>query len=106
LFQYFLQNCKSACFVRLTLRRNELTDLRAPTGFHQTVHRIVRGELALCKVNFKLIPHSLRELHKQERVRISVELLRFLEESSRQKLAHVFTGDESWLYLEHPRNTM
>jgi hypothetical protein len=34
------------------------------------------------------IEHSLTESHKQERVRISMELLRFLEEFSTQKLAN------------------
>jgi hypothetical protein len=35
-----------------------------------------------------------------------MELLRFLEESSPQKLANVFTGDKSWFYLENPQNSM
>jgi hypothetical protein len=35
-----------------------------------------------------------------------MELLRFPEESSPQKLANVFTGDKSWFYLYNPRNSM
>jgi hypothetical protein len=65
-------------------------------NLHQdTVHRTLIEEHGLCKVNFKWIPYSLTESRKQERVRISMELLRFLEEFSPQKLANVFTGDES-----------
>jgi hypothetical protein len=71
---------------------------------HETVHRILTEELGLCKLNFKQIPHSLAESHKQERVRISMELLRFQEGSSPQKLAHVFTGDESWFDVDNHRN--
>jgi hypothetical protein len=41
------------------------------------------------------IEHFLTESHEQECVRISMELLRFLEESSRQKLGNVFTDDAS-----------
>jgi hypothetical protein len=35
-----------------------------------------------------------------------MELLWFREESSRQKLADVFTGDESSFYLKNPWNSM
>jgi hypothetical protein len=73
---------------------------------HKIVHRILTEELGWCKANFKWIPHCLTESQKQERVRISMELLRFLEEFSPQKVANRFTGDESWFYLENPRNSM
>jgi hypothetical protein len=33
-------------------------------------------------------------------------LLRFLEKSSRQKIANSFTGEESSFYLENPQNSM
>jgi hypothetical protein len=49
---------------------------------------------------------SLTESRKQDRVGISMELLPFLEESSPQKLANAFTGDESWFHLENPENSM
>jgi transposase len=42
---------------------------------HDIVHRILTEELGLCKVNFKGIPHSLTESHKQEGFEISMELL-------------------------------
>jgi hypothetical protein len=35
-----------------------------------------------------------------------MELLRFLEEFSPQKLVNVFTGDESWPYLDSPRDSI
>jgi hypothetical protein len=37
---------------------------------YNTVHRILTEKLGLYKVDFKWIPHSLTELHKQESVRI------------------------------------
>jgi hypothetical protein len=52
------------------------------------------------------IEHSLLESHKSEGFRISMELLWFLKEFSPQKLAYVSAGDESWLYLDNPRNSM
>jgi hypothetical protein len=61
---------------------------------HDTVYKILTEEPRLCKVNFMWIPHSLTESHKQERVRISMELFRFLEEFALQKLVIVFAGDE------------
>jgi hypothetical protein len=65
-------------------------------NLHQNiVHRILAEELGLCKANFKWISHSLTGSQKSEHVRISMELLRFLEEFSPQKLVNVFTGDES-----------
>jgi hypothetical protein len=76
-------------------------------NLHQdTVHRILIEKLGLCKVNFKWIPYSLTESHKQECVRMTMKLLRFLEEFSPQKLANVFTTDESWFYLDNPQNSM
>jgi uncharacterized ferritin-like protein (DUF455 family) len=62
---------------------------------HDIVHEILTEELGLRKVNFKWIPHSLTESQKQEHIKISMELLPFLEEFSPQKLADVFTGNES-----------
>jgi hypothetical protein len=67
---------------------------------HDPAHRSLRQEFGLPNLNFEWIPHSPTESHKQERVRASMELLRFLEESSLQKLTNLFTSDESWFYLE------
>jgi hypothetical protein len=53
-----------------------------------------------------LIPPSLTEPHKQKRVKISIEPLQFLEKSSAQNLAPVFTGDENWFYLDNSGNSM
>jgi hypothetical protein len=44
-----------------------------------TLKLILLEELSLGKVNFKEIPHHLNEGQKQERVRLSTELLEFLE---------------------------
>jgi hypothetical protein len=62
---------------------------------HDTVHRILTEKLGLYKFSFKWIPHFLRESQKQEHVRISMELFRFQEESSPQKVAKVFPCNES-----------
>jgi hypothetical protein len=79
---------------------------RTPNIHHDTGHRILRKELGLAKLSFKWIPHSVIESHKQVDVRIAIEFLRLWEEPSPQKLANVFTGDESWLYLENHRRSM
>jgi hypothetical protein len=73
---------------------------------HDPVHQILAEDFGLCNVCFKWIPHSLTKSHNPERVRISMELFRVLEEFSPQKLAHVLIGDESWLNLGDARNSM
>jgi hypothetical protein len=62
---------------------------------HDAVDRMLTEEFELCKVNFKWISHFLIEFRKQECVRISMKLFRFLEESSLQKLVNIFIDDES-----------
>jgi hypothetical protein len=61
---------------------------------HDTIHRILLEEFGLCKINSKRILYFLREFHKQESIKISMNLLRFLDESSPQKLVSVSIGDE------------
>jgi hypothetical protein len=71
---------------------------------HKTVKRILKHELGLVKVNFEWIPYWLADNRKQERIGIATELLHFVEASSSQTLSRVFTGDESWYFLDNLRN--
>ena len=49
--------------------------------------------------HLKWVPHLLSELQKQNRVTISIDLLRILEKAQRQGWKYFVTGDESWFYL-------
>jgi hypothetical protein len=73
---------------------------------HEPVKRILKHELGLVKVSFKWISHLLADFQKQQRIDIASEFLQFFEASSPQKLCRVFTGDESWFFLDNPRNSM
>jgi hypothetical protein len=57
-----------------------------------TVKRILFEELSLRKVNLKWIPHRLCDEQKSERVRLSIELLQFLETREPRQIAAVCTG--------------
>jgi hypothetical protein len=59
-----------------------------------TVKKILLEDLSLRKVNFKWIPHRLSDDQMQERVRLSTELLQFLEARGPRKMTNIFTGDE------------
>jgi hypothetical protein len=63
--------------------------------YQATVKRILLEELSLRKVNFKWIPDHLNEGQKQERVRLSIELLGFLETRAPRELANIYTEDEA-----------
>jgi hypothetical protein len=71
-----------------------------------TVERILLEELSLRKVNFKWIPHHLNERQKQERARLSIELLEFLEARAPREFVKVYTGDETWVCYDNPRSSM
>jgi hypothetical protein len=80
-----------------------------PRGLNRhrdTVYRSLRGEVGLCKANFKWIPHSMTETHKRKSLRISLELLQFLEESWPQKLGSAIVGGERWFYVDIPQSSM
>jgi histone-lysine N-methyltransferase SETMAR len=71
-----------------------------------TMTKILLEDLSLRKVNFKWIPHRLSDDQKQERVRLSTELLLFLEARGRRKMTNVFTGDETCIRYDNPRSAM
>jgi hypothetical protein len=53
--------------------------------------------------NFHLrwVLHSLTDDPRQVRIAKCGELLRALEAIQRTDFRHIFTGDDSWLYLEY-----
>jgi len=73
---------------------------------HQTARRIIEEDLQFRRINFRWIPHSLDSSQKASRVRVAKELLQMLEQSSDQTRRNIFTGDETWIYLDNPRNSM
>jgi histone-lysine N-methyltransferase SETMAR len=60
-----------------------------------TMKSILFEGLSLRKVNLKWIPHRLSDEQKHERVRLSIELLQFLEARGPRQIANVCTGDET-----------
>jgi histone-lysine N-methyltransferase SETMAR len=76
-------------------------------NLHQaTVKTILCDELNMRKVNFKWIPHTLSAAQKLMRVALSEQLLNFLQETPDRTLSGVYTGDETWIYLDNPRTSM
>jgi histone-lysine N-methyltransferase SETMAR len=76
-------------------------------GFHHdTVKRILCEDLQMRKVNCKWIPHTLSSSQKAARVQVSKDLLEFLEGTSDRNLCNVYTGDETWVYMDNPRVSM
>jgi histone-lysine N-methyltransferase SETMAR len=76
-------------------------------GLHpNTVKHILCEDLKMRKVNFKWVPHSLSDSQKAARVQISQQLLDFLNSRSSRTLCNVYTGDETWVYLDNPRTSM
>lgn len=69
-----------------------------------TVVRVLREDLDMQKVNFRWIPHTLTDELKATRVRIGCEMLNILESS--RKWWDIYTGDETWVYLNNPRKSM
>jgi hypothetical protein len=67
------------------------------------VKHILVKNLSLAKVNFKWIPHLLNEAQNAERIRFSLELLKFLETRTKRQLLHVYTADETWIYHDKSR---
>jgi histone-lysine N-methyltransferase SETMAR len=71
-----------------------------------TVKKILLEDLSLRKINFKWIPHRLSDDQQQERVRLSTELLQFLEARGPRKMTNVFTRDETWIRYDNPHSAM
>jgi hypothetical protein len=72
-------------------------------SIHQaTVKWISLEELSLQKVNFKSIYYHLNEGQMQEIVRVSMELLEFLDTRELRDLANIYTGDETRVCYDNP----
>jgi transposase len=70
-----------------------------------TCLRILHDALGLKKFHLRWVPHSLTPNQKSERVTLSGQLLRELEESQADNFERVITGDESWFFLYYPHES-
>ena len=75
---------------------------RALSVHPATIHRILVEDLNLIRVNYRWIPHTLSPTQKETRVTKAVGLLQELSECQRS-WCNVITGDETWVYLDNPR---
>jgi hypothetical protein len=73
---------------------------------HETIKGILRDYLNICKLNFKWMPHALDSSQKASCVQVSRQLLAFLESRAGRNLSNVYTGDETWLYVDNPWASM
>jgi len=70
-----------------------------------TMRRILSEDLNLVRVNFRWIPHRLSPAQKEARVTKAAGLLQALSGSERD-WCNTITGDETWVYLDNPRDFM
>jgi plasmid maintenance system antidote protein VapI len=73
---------------------------------HETVKHIVHDDLTMRRVNIKWVLYTLNSSQKTVAVQVSRELLDFLESRTNQSFSNVYTGDETWVYLDNPRTSM
>jgi hypothetical protein len=65
-------------------------------GIHEeTFNRISKEDLGLMKVNYKCIPHLLREFQKQQEVDIATDVLQFLGASLPQNSTDLSRGTKA-----------
>ena len=67
-----------------------------------SVQHIVHDELRYRKVSARWVPRQLTQELKDRRVDACQELLRRYEEESEDFLAHIVTGDETWVHYFQP----
>lgn len=53
----------------------------------------------------KWVPHELNSFQKNERVRISKEMLQILQKEQRAHFMNILTGDESWFLYEYTQSS-
>jgi len=75
---------------------------RALSVHPTTIHRILVEDLILIRVNYRWIPHTLSPAQNDIRVSKAAVLLLELTECQRS-WCNVITGDETWIYLDNPR---
>lgn len=61
------------------------------------IHKIIHEELHMKKVVSRWVPHNLTEHQKQERVRISKETLKLLNDGGHRIISKIVTGDETYI---------
>ena len=82
-------------------RRWTCTELAEQTDVSKTsVHRILTQHLGMRKISARWVPHNLSPIQKQERVRISRELLRRSQEED--ILDRIVAIDETWVRSYEP----
>jgi hypothetical protein len=70
-----------------------------------TCLRILHDALGLKKFHLRWVPHSLTPNQKGERVILSAQLLRELEESQANNFERLITVDESWFFRYYPHES-
>ncbi|XP_042906074.1 histone-lysine N-methyltransferase SETMAR-like [Parasteatoda tepidariorum] len=61
------------------------------------IHKIIHEELHMKKVVCRWVPHNLTEHQKEERVRISKETLKLLNDGGHRIISKIVTGDETYI---------
>lgn len=67
-----------------------------------SIFTILHEHLKLRKVSCRWVPHLLKEKEKQERVRISKEIIEKFQDGQSPHLHKILTGDETWVYCFEP----
>lgn len=62
-----------------------------------TVSKILHDELRMKKVVCRWVPHSLTQFQKEERVRISRQTLKMLNDGGSSLISKIVTGDETYI---------
>jgi hypothetical protein len=68
--------------------------------------RILYDVLHLQKFNLRWIPHSFGDAQRAERVSLSTDLLRILQENQKTDFASVMRDNESWFLFEYPHQSI
>jgi hypothetical protein len=63
-----------------------------------TVFDILRERLNYSAINYRVVPHTLTEARRRERVEKSIALLSLLAKAKRRAWQFIITGDESWFF--------
>jgi hypothetical protein len=71
-----------------------------------TCLRILHDALELKKFHLRWIPNSLTPNQNGERVTLSAQLLRELEQSQANSFQRVIVGEESWFFVLYPQESV
>jgi hypothetical protein len=73
---------------------------------YDAVKCLLHDDFDMRKGNFEWVPHPLDRSQKAVPVQVSRELLDFLESRTSRSLSNVYTGDETWVYLDNRRTSV